>query len=137
MKCNSRMKFQKPSNCNFEKQFFVMQILPKTRMITRGPWSAPGVKVKQPPRRRHGRRFHRTSLFRAGTQACAKPGPGLLWKGSRAAQPWLLPCNSSTHLRLQERAFRPVQPRPLCSQHEQPCFLESQAHSRLCSARCV
>ena len=71
------MKFQKPSNCNFEKQLFEMQILPKTRMIARGPWSARGVKVKQPPRTRHGRRYHRTSPFRAATLARAKPGPGL------------------------------------------------------------
>lgn len=58
------MKFQKPSNCNFEKQLFEMQILPKTRMIARGPWSARGVKVKQPPR--------------ADPMACASTGPVLL-----------------------------------------------------------
>jgi len=33
-------------NCNFEKQLFEMQILPKTRPIAPGPWSARGVKVK-------------------------------------------------------------------------------------------
>jgi hypothetical protein len=37
----------------------------------------------------------------------------------------------STSLRLHERAFRPVTPRALCSQYEQPFFLESQAPSRL------